>query len=79
MNALLSCPLCAGNLELYIHDDTHSRFCDGDPCWDGGATCTQCGVGFSVGSFGSGMDVDTIEEFIIKALNARPKLVGGVE
>lgn len=68
---LLPCSLCGGNLHLYLTDDTLSRFCDGSPCWDGGATCESCGVGFSVGTFGAGIKAEVAEKIIIKKLNRR--------
>lgn len=70
---LLPCPLCGFELELYLHDDTQSKFCNGSPCWDGGASCEQCGVSFCVGMFGGGISVDQAEKYIAKVLNRRPK------
>ena len=68
---LLNCPFCGGALGLYLYDETMSRFCDGYPCWDGGASCEQCGVGISVGCFGGGIDVETVEKMIIRTINRR--------
>ena len=73
LNGLLPCSLCGGTLHLYFHDDTDSTFCDGSPCWDGGATCEQCGVGFSIGTFGGGIEVSWAEKYIIKTLNRRAR------
>lgn len=73
MYNLKPCPFCKGDLDIYIHDDTFSKFCNGYPCWDGGATCEQCGIGISAGSFGSGLSINQIEEYIIETLNRRPE------
>lgn len=69
---LLPCPLCEGKLSLYLHDDTDSKFCNNQPCWEGGATCERCGVGFVAGTFGGGIDTEWAEKYIIKTLNRRP-------
>ena len=70
---LKPCPLCDGKLCLYLRDDTASRTCNGNPCWRGGARCEQCGVGFSVGIFGGGVEAETADRHIIKQLNQRPQ------
>ena len=68
---LKPCSLCGGELTFYISDATDTKFCGGSPCWEAGATCEQCGVGFDIGSFGSGISVESIEAYIIKTLNTR--------
>jgi len=72
-NNLLPCPLCGGKLEIRINDHTASRFCNGSPCWIGGATCSSCGIGIEAGIFSWGFSVDEIEESIIKNINRRPR------
>lgn len=68
---LLPCPLCGGKLALFLKDNTLSEFSYEFPCWSGGATCSGCGVGFEVGTFGGGIQTDSIERHIVKILNNR--------
>lgn len=72
MTELLPCSLCGEKLNLYIYDDTQSKFSGGLPNWIGGASCEGCGVGFEVGSFGGGINVEIIEKITIEVLNRRP-------
>ena len=71
-NELLPCPFCGGKLKMFISDDTASRFCNGDPCWGGGATCPRCGIGIHTGTGMGGVSVEAMESYTIEALNRRP-------
>ena len=68
---LKPCPLCGGRLSLYLRDETNSVYCNGTPCWDGGASCECCGVGFDVANFGGNVGTDTAEKHIVEILNRR--------
>ena len=70
---LLPCLFCGGKLKMFIHDNTESRFCNGDPCWEGGATCEQCGIGIHTGIGMGGVSIDVMEAYIIEKINRRPK------
>ena len=72
-NELLPCLFCGGELKMRIADDTLSRFCNGDPCWGGSATCQDCGISINVGIGLGGVSADEMESWIIESVNRRPK------
>ena len=64
---LLPCPLCSGELEMFVDDVIRGKFIG----WIGGASCELCKVRFEVGVFNGGLSVEAIEKRIVKVLNRR--------
>lgn len=61
---LKPCPFCGSKrVHLHIHDD--------GGWWVDSITCVDCGIGFSTGCFGGGIDVGEVEEMSAKAWNRR--------